>query len=258
MIVNSHYLKFFANPMNSLHLAYDEAFIKKKLLTFESVQRHAINDDFFTKSAVLFTIIPNDDMPYKLLIIKRANTGRKHRGEMSFPGGKYDSTLDYSLKETALRECEEEIGVPSEKIQVLGCLNDFPTMTQYIITPFVGVIDDQQELIMETMEVQDIIKVPITFFMEKKNFKEKRMKIEGRPFSVYYFNYHSGHKKYVIWGATAYMISNFIETVYNYKISQLGLKRLNVEDIKPIKNYLATKEKINHHLKRNDSTQGGT
>ncbi|MFX1383238.1 MAG: NUDIX hydrolase [Promethearchaeota archaeon] len=172
--------------MDTLNLRYNELLIKEQLLSFDSPSRLCINDDFFTKAAVLFTIIPYDENPYELVIIHRTDKGLKHRGEMSFPGGKFDLKLDKSLRDTALRECEEEIGVPRNKIKILGCLHDFPTMTQYIITPFVGVINKNQELIKDEREVQDIIKVPINFFTEKRSFKEKVMDIGGKPFPVFF------------------------------------------------------------------------
>ena len=80
-------------------------------------------------------------------------------------GGKFDHLLDSSLKDTALRETEEEIGVSKENIKIIGCLDDFPTMTKYIITPFIGIIDKDQKLVKDDREVQEIVKIPIDFFI---------------------------------------------------------------------------------------------
>ena len=117
------------------NLIFNETLIRSKLYQFDSPNRFSINDDdYFTSSSILFTIIPHEDKPFELVIIHRTNRGTRHRGEMSFPGGQVDPN-DKSKLDTALRECEEEIGVPKDRIHVLGCLNDFPTMTKYIITP---------------------------------------------------------------------------------------------------------------------------
>ena len=242
-------LNFFLNIMDNLDLRYKEQLLKKHLLSFESPHRFRIEDDFFTKSAVLFSIIPRDDEPYELVLILRANKGEKHRGEMSFPGGKFDSHLDKSLQDTALRECEEEIGVSRENIKILGCLHDFPTMTQFIITPFIGVINNDQELIKDEREVQEIIKVPINFFTEKRSFNETTMDFEGKPFPVFFFNYKFNKKRYLIWGATAYLISSFIKLVYDHDLSALGLRRFSVNEIKSLKSIIINREKFTDHLK---------
>ena len=208
--------------------------------------RISLKDDFFISSAVLFAIIPYKDKPYELILIHRSDRGTRHRDEMSFPGGKYDPQFDKSLRDTALRETEEEIGVPRESVKIIGCLDDFPTMTQYIITPFLGIIDKNQNLIRDEREVQRILKVPIDFFINKINFREQAVDIEDKKFPVFYFNYFDNEngQKYTIWGATAYMIATFIEKVYRFTMSELGLKRFKLEKIKHLKDYIKYRNHI--------------
>ncbi|MFX0035009.1 MAG: NUDIX hydrolase [Candidatus Hermodarchaeota archaeon] len=232
--------------MNILNLIFNEDFIKKKLFPCDSPLRISIKDRFFTSAAVLFSIIPYDNKPYELILIHRSERGLRHRGEISFPGGKFDSRFDNSLEDTALRETEEEIGVPREKIKIFGCLDDFPTMTQYIITPFLGIIDKNQVLVKDEREVQRILKIPVDFFTSRKNFKEQAIDIEKKKFPVFYFNYYDKNngQEYTIWGATAYMITSFIEKVYELNMSQLGLKRFKLEKIKQIKEYIKYRNQI--------------
>lgn len=236
--------------MDNRDLIFNENLIKNKLYPYDSSERIIIKDEFFTPSAILFTIIPHKDKPYELVLIHRTNKGLKHRGEMSFPGGKIDSQ-DNSLMDTALRETEEEIGVPRDKIKILGCLHDFPTMSQYIITPFIGIINKDQELIREEREVQAIVKVPINFFLNKKNFREQTFEIAGKKLPVFYFNYKDkiSNKTYTIWGATAYMIVSYIELVYSLKISKLGIRRFNTDEIKELKDFLIYRDQITENLK---------
>ncbi|MFX1557327.1 MAG: NUDIX hydrolase, partial [Promethearchaeota archaeon] len=195
--------------MDISNLIFNEVLITQKLKRCDSPSRVILKDDFFTSSAILFSIIPYENKPYELILIHRTNKGTKHRGEMSFPGGKFEPYLDKSLKETALRETEEEIGVKRESIKIIGCLDDFPTMTKYIITPFVGLINKNQKLVKDNREVQEIVKIPIDFFIKKKNFREQAVDIDGNKFPIFYFNYikNENGKKFTIWGATAYMIS---------------------------------------------------
>ncbi|MFW9999433.1 MAG: NUDIX hydrolase [Candidatus Hodarchaeota archaeon] len=233
--------------MNRASLIFNENLIKKSLYLCDSPQRVSIKDKFFTSSAVLFSIIPYKDQPYELVLIHRSNKGSRHKGEMSFPGGKFDPFLDNSLKDTALRETEEEIGISREDIKIIGCLDDFPTMTRYIITPFVGIIDKNQKLIKDDREVQEIVRIPIDFFTNKINFREQAVDITGSKFPIFYFNYtkKENGKIFTVWGATAYMISNFIEKVYGYNLSELNLKRFKLDKIKLIKEYIKYRDQIN-------------
>ena len=232
--------------MDQLNLIFDGNLIIKSVYPCDSPLRISLKDDFFTSSAVLFSIIPYENKPYELILIHRSEKGIRHRGEMSFPGGKFDPLLDSSLKDTALRETEEEIGVSRENVKILGCLDDFPTMTRYIITPFLGLIDKNQVLRKDPREVQRILKIPINFFTSKTNFKEQAVDIEKRKFPIFYFNYFddTNGQKYTIWGATAYLISVFIEKVYGYSMSGLGLKRFKLEKIKHLKEYIKYRNQI--------------
>ena len=232
--------------MDKNNLIFDENFIREKLYPCDSHLRVSIKDDFFTRSAVIFSIVPYKDKPYDLILIHRSNRGTKHRGEMSFPGGKFEPLIDKNLKDTALRETEEEIGVLDKNIKIIGCLDDFPTMTQYIITPFIGIIDRNQKLVRDEREVQRILKIPIDFFTSKTNFREQAIDIESRKFPVFYFSYidSENHQQYVVWGATAFLISTFIEKVYGLTMSTLGLERFKLEKIKQIKEYIKYRNKI--------------
>jgi len=232
--------------MDTADLFFNENLIKQKLYPCDSPSRISLKDDFFTRAAVVFSIIPYEDKPYKLVLIHRSDKGTRHKGEMSFPGGKFEPHLDKNLKDTALREAEEEIGVSREKVKIIGCLDDFPTMTQYIITPFLGIIDKNQKLVKDDREVQEIIKIPIDFFINKINFREQAIDINGKNFPVFYFNYFKKEngKVFTVWGATAYLISTFIERVYGLNMSKLGLERFKLEKIKQIKEYIKYRDQI--------------
>lgn len=227
-------------------LIFNEVLIKSKLFDCNSPSRISLKDDFFTRSAVLFSIIPYESKPYDLILIHRSNLGTRHRGEMSFPGGKFEEDRDKTLRNTALRETGEEIGVSRENIKIIGCLDDFPTMTKYIITPYVAVIDKNQQLIREEKEVQRILKIPIDFFTSKTQFREQAIEVDGNKFPVFYFNYFDkdNSQKYTVWGATAFMIMTFIETIYGFTLSSLGLKRFKLEKIKDLKEYIKYRDKI--------------
>lgn len=213
---------------------FDENFIRKKLKDFNSPDRLAMSHEHFINSAIVFLILPYKDKPYDLVLIRRTKSKKdKHSGEMSFPGGKFDQMLDKSYLDTALRELEEELGVSKTSINVLGSIDDHLTPKGFIITAFVAYIDQDTRIVKEENEVKEVVKIPITFFANKKNYKERAYDLKGDLIGVGKFNYRSAeNKKYVIFGATSHIIVNFIDTIYNIGLMTPGCRRINCEDIK--------------------------
>jgi len=213
---------------------FDENFIRMKLKNFNSPDRLAMSHEYFINSAIVFLILQHKDKPYDLVLFRRTKSKTdKHSGEMSFPGGKFDSTLDKSYLDTALRELEEELGVSKTNVNVLGSIDDHLTPKGFIITAFVAYIDQDVRIVKEENEVQEIVKIPITFFANKKNYKERTYALKGDLIGVGKFNYRSAeNKKYVIFGATSHIIVNFIDTIYNIGLMTPGCRRINCEDIK--------------------------
>ena len=217
-----------------MEFIFNEKLIKKKLKDFESPDRLAMSHEYFINSAIIFLIIPYKHKPYDLVLIRRTkSTTDKHSGEMSFPGGKFDQTLDSSYLDTALRELDEELGIPQNKVSILGCIDDHLTPKGFVITAFVAFISQDTEMVKQDSEVNEIIKIPITFFADKKQFRERTYKLKNDLIGVGKYNYFSpNNKKYVIFGATSHIIVNFIDTVYNLGLMTPGCRRINCEDIK--------------------------
>ena len=219
--------------MISLNLIFDENLIKTTLKEFNSPSRISMREKDFIKSAVLFLIVPYNDTPYDLVLIRRTKRKNdKHGGEMSFPGGRFDAKLDKTFLDTALRETEEELGIPKSKIILLGCLDDHITPKGFIITPFVGYVDEYQKMEKQDEEVKEIVRIPIEFFANKKNYKETIYKLKNDLLGVGKFNYIAPNKEnYVIFGATSHIIVNYIDRVYNLGLMTPGVRRLRPEDI---------------------------
>ena len=219
--------------MDTSDFIFDENLIKSKLKVLNSPDRLTMGEEPFINSAIAFLIIPYKDRPYDLVLIRRTKREHdKHAGEMSFPGGKVDPQ-DKSLIDTALRETEEELGIPRNKINLLGCLDDHLTPKGFIITPIVSYVDQNQTMIGQDEEVKEIIKVPITFFANKKNYRERTYYIKEDLVGVGKFNYRApNEKKYVIFGATSHIIVNFVDSIYNTGLMTPGCRRINCNDIR--------------------------
>ena len=146
---------------------------------------------------------------YHLLFIQRTERVREHKGQISFPGGAYEKA-DKTLLETALREAKEEIGLAPSDVEVLGELDDMLTVsTNYIISPFVGLIPFPYKFELDQWETEELIEAPIAVLQKKGCFNEEITIIDGQEDVGYTFKY--GEK--VIWGATARILKQFLELI---------------------------------------------
>ena len=221
--------------MKSTDFIFNKDSIKSRLLDFRSPNRLSMEYEHFVKSAVIILIIPYKNKPYELLLIRRTKRNNdKHSGEMSFPGGKFDSLYDKSYLDTALRELNEELGISPSKVHLLGCIDDHLTPKGFIITPFVASIHQDQKIKKQDTEVKEIIKIPINFLAKKENYRERTYNLKGYIIGVGKYTYKSpqNNKKYVIFGATSHIIVNFIEHVYDIVLKTPGCRRINCDDIK--------------------------
>lgn len=130
-----------------------------------------------------------------------------HSGQMSFPGGKRD-VRDKDLQETALRETKEEIGVEPEKIEVIGKLSElYIPPSNYLVYPCVGFAPKLDRFHAQEEEVEEIVEIPVQFFLDTKNINRQTEIKLGSGEIVKVPAYVFG--KHIIWGATAIMISEF-------------------------------------------------
>jgi len=221
--------------MSYLNFHFDEILIRSKLKKYESPNRLSMHHKHFIHSAVVLLIIPNNEKPYDLFMIQRTKRENdKHSGEMSFPGGKFEPEKDKDYLDTALRELEEEVGIPRIKINVLGCIDDHLTPKGFIITAFVASVNETQKMKKQDEEVQEILRIPINFFANKSNYKERTYYLNGDLIGVGKFNYRSpnNHKRYVIFGATSHIIVNYIKQVYDLQLKTPVCRRVTCSDLK--------------------------
>ncbi len=166
-------------------------------------QKRRIIDKSLISAAVLVPVYRKDG-EYHTLFIKRSETVKAHKGEVSFPGGVYEAR-DGNLLETALRESEEEIGLKAEDAEILGELDDEASVTtNYLISPFVAAIPWPYRLRLDGREAEEIIEAPIASLLE---VGESRTEIRyGRKVTVHYYRYRGR----TIWGATARILNKFL------------------------------------------------
>ncbi|MEM1073657.1 MAG: CoA pyrophosphatase [Pseudomonadota bacterium] len=136
-----------------------------------------------------------------VLLTKRSSALKHHPGQIAFPGGKQDDG-DADVTAAALREAEEEVGLPRDAVELFGTLPPHETVTGFVVTPVIGLVTRPFEIIAEAGEVEEVFSVPLSHVLCEANFL-----VEGRRWRGqrrYYYAVPYG--PYYIWGATARML----------------------------------------------------
>jgi len=173
----------------------------------------AAPDEALTPAAVLIGLVERE-VGYTVLLTRRADTLRRHTGQVALPGGRQDP--GETPWETALREAEEEIGLERRFVSLAGLSTPYQTGTGYLVTPVVGFVASGFSLTPNPDEVADIFETPFGFLMDPKNHEEHERQLstgETRRF------YAMTHEERVIWGATAGILRALYDRLYGAAVA---------------------------------------
>jgi len=159
------------------------------------------------EAAVLAPIIEGDD-GFELILTKRSSALKHHPGQIAFPGGKKDGS-DADLIATALREANEEIGLPTEHVEILGTLATHETVTGFSVTPVLALITQEFEVQAEEGEVAEVFRVPLAHVLNVKQYVVESRHWRGVRRSYYAVPYGP----YYIWGATARILRAWTDAI---------------------------------------------
>lgn len=182
-----------ANPRGDHSLQDDQALLRAAL---ERPPRRA---------AVLVPVVPRPD-GVTVLFTERAAHLRDHAGQIAFPGGKIDAA-DPSPRAAAMREAFEEIGLPPDRVRVLGYLDPYLSGTGFLVMPVVGLVALPLALQLNPAEVAASFEVPLAHLMDPDRHELQEREWRGRM-RRYYAIPHEGR---VVWGVTAGIVRNFYE-----------------------------------------------
>ena len=161
------------------------------------------------KAAVLMLFYPKNEVTHLALIVRNSYPG-VHSSQIGFPGGKVEE-YDADLEETALRETHEEVGIHPEKIQIIKPFSEiYIPPSNFLVAPFMGISHEELAFIPDLDEVKRVLEFSLVDFLDEKSITKVKMStsyavdIEVPAFMV---------DKYIVWGATAMMMSELKETI---------------------------------------------
>lgn len=154
-------------------------------------------------------LLHNNNGNINFTLIKRPNYDGAHGGQISFPGGKLEQ--NETIKEAATRETEEEIGVTRKDIHILGELTQvYIPPSNFLITPFIGYIQEKPRYSPDTREVEKILDIPITELLDERLVKSKKISVNKYGEKKFYIDApYFELQNQVVWGATALVLSEF-------------------------------------------------
>ena len=158
------------------------------------------------QAAVLVPLVLIDN-DWQVLFTRRTDIVEHHKGQVSFPGGAADPG-DTDIEDTALREAQEEIGLAKSDVRVLGKLGEMLTVTNFHITPIVGVFDWPYAFKVHTIEVGRVFTIPLAWLSDRDNWQEFIRKETQRPVIIY-----SPYDGELLWGVTARIMVEFIRAM---------------------------------------------
>ena len=161
-------------------------------------------------AAVLMPLL-REKNTWQILFIRRTEIpGDRHSGQVAFPGGMIDSS-DNDAEDAAMRETQEELGIHPKDITILGELNRFLTVTNFIVTPIIGMIPWPYPLHLEKKEVSRAFTIPLAWLNNPSNRRVVSRKLPtGESTEVIYFNKYDGE---ILWGASARFTLAFLDVL---------------------------------------------
>ncbi|HUL91921.1 MAG TPA: CoA pyrophosphatase [Burkholderiales bacterium] len=195
--------------MNTPSFVPDETWLRSRFAGLRSVQPVTAGDGHLWRSdreirpaAVLVPVVRRE-RELTVLFTRRTAHLHDHAGQISFPGGRTEPG-DAGASETAMRETLEEIGLAAERVELLGELPQYVTVTGYRVTPVVGLVTPPLELRPDEFEVAEVFEAPLAFLLDPANHQRNQVLFEGRERYYYAIPWQTHY----IWGATAGMLMN--------------------------------------------------
>lgn len=190
---------------------------QKRLINYDRPPPDNISsyDPTARQGAVMALLYPKNGELYTVLMLRNIYEGT-HSGQVSFPGGKRELE-DKSLWHTALREANEEVGINTKSVKLIGELTQvYIPPSRFLVTPFLAYTENTPVFTPDRIEVQRIIETPISVFLNTTTILEKMLFVSSRNTEIPVKYYEVNGE--VVWGATAMMLSELAEILNKSEI----------------------------------------
>lgn len=144
---------------------------------------------------------------WSILFTRRSEQLAAHSGQIAFPGGSVEG--GESLEEAAVREAEEEVGIPRRHVERIGRLDDVITHSGFLVAPFAGIVHELIDYVMQEAEVVEVFEVPLEALLDPRNPEVRYVPFRKKQFPAYFYH----HGEYEIWGLTGRMLKAFLDLV---------------------------------------------
>jgi len=162
----------------------------------------------YRRAAVLIPLLRNGAGGWSILFTRRSEQLAAHSGQVAFPGGGVEA--GEALHAAAVREAREEVGIPSERVELIGRLDDVVTNSGFLVAPFAGVIHERSDYVMQEGEVVEVFEVPIEALLDPGKPEVRYVSWRNRRYPTYSYRYEA----HEIWGLTAQMLKALLDLVW--------------------------------------------
>ena len=145
---------------------------------------------------------------WSILFTRRSENLAAHSGQIAFPGGAVEGRE--TLEEAAVREAEEEVGIPRQHVELIGRLDDVITHSGFLVAPFAGVVHEPVDYVMQESEVVEVFEVPVEALLDVRNPEVRYVPFRKKQYPAYFYRYGD----YEIWGLTGRMLKSFLDVVW--------------------------------------------
>jgi len=167
----------------------------------------AIDAPQYRRACVLIPLVRTNGN-WSILFSRRSPNLAAHSGQIAFPGGAVEE--GEALEAAAIREAEEEVGIPQSGVELIGRLDDLITNSGFLVAPFVGVIDERIEYVLQETEVEEVFEVPVDALLQPSQPDVRYVSFRARQYPAYFYRY----EQYEIWGLTGRILKAFLDLVW--------------------------------------------
>ena len=167
----------------------------------------AIEAPQYRRACVLIALVRTNG-GWSILFSRRSLNLAAHSGQIAFPGGAVEE--GEALDAAAIREAKEEVGIPSDRVELIGRLDDLITNSGFLVAPFVGVVNERIEYVLQQSEVEEVFEVPVDALLAPSQPDVRYVAFRARKYPAYFYRY----EQYEIWGLTGRILKGFLDLVW--------------------------------------------